>query len=265
MGRRVAPPAASVGDIYVGEVVHRRARPRRHVLRYRVFSLLVDLDRVEAGAPLPRLMSWNRANVFSFVASDFGPRDGSSIAAFVRARAREAGLIEPVARITMLAYPRILGYAFNPLTVYFLYDASGAVRMLLHEVRNTFGEHHFYIAPVTPSPDALLRHEADKAFYVSPFNSVEGTYRFSVRSPAESVFVGIALTTQEGGLVTAYFTADRRPLTDRNLFKLALEYPFMTAKVMLGIHWEALRLWVKGVPVTLAQRRAARSSRTARH
>jgi DUF1365 family protein len=265
LGSRIAQERSAAGAVYVGEVVHRRARPRRHVLRYRVYSLLVDLDRLEAGDSLPRFLSFGRPNLFSFSPRDFGARDGTSIAAFVRARAREAGLAEPVARIEMLAYPRVLGFAFNPITVYFLYDAAGAVRMLLHEVRNTFGEHHFYAALTTADADGALRHSADKAFYVSPFNSVEGTYRFTVRSPQLSVFVGIVLTTDAGGLVTAYFDGDRRPLDDRQLLKLALEYPFMTAKVVLGIHWEALRLWLKGVPPTLSERSVAKATRTARH
>lgn len=266
MGRRVnqsVPPRSTLGAIYVGEVVHRRARPRHHMLRYRVFSLLVDLDRLEAGERLPRLLARGRFGIFSIRLGDFGPRDGSSLAAFVRHKARDAGIVAPIARVEMLAYPRMLGYAFNPLTLYLLYDAEDRVVMLLHEVRNTFGEHHFYPAPVAADATGMLRHEAEKAFYVSPFNTLEGTYRFTVRPPGAAVFLGIVLSTEDGGLVTAYFSGDRRPLDGRQMLKLALEYPLMTIKIMAGIHWEALRLWLKGVPTTLAHRHAGRPSRAA--
>jgi len=154
----------------------------------------------------------------------------------------------------MLAYPRLLGFAFNPITVYFCDDAKGVTRFLAYEVSNTFGEHHFYEAVVDGHGEEL-HHEARKAFYVSPFNTLEGSYRFSIRPPDEQVFVGITLSTGEGGILTAYFEGKRRPLTDKTLLKLLLAYPFMTAKVVLGIHWEALLLLLKGMPLTLKLRR----------
>lgn len=244
----------AIGALYVGTVVHKRARPRRHNLRYRVFSLLVDLDRLEALEGKLKLFSLERFNLVSLRQRDFGPRDGSSIAAFVRRKALAAGVTD-VASVHMLAYPRIFGYAFNPLTVYFCADNAGQVVFLLHEVSNTFGEHHFYPAPVEADARGELHHEVRKAFFVSPFNTLDGSYRFSVRPPTDEVFLGIALSTIEGGLLTAYFSGERRPLRDRQLAKLLLAYPFMTAKVMAGIHWEALLLWLKGVPPTLHVRR----------
>ncbi|WP_193336214.1 DUF1365 domain-containing protein [Devosia beringensis] len=242
-----------LGAIYAGDVVHKRARPKRHALRYRVFSMLVDLDQLEALDRSLRFFSLDRFNLVSLVTRDFGPRDGSSIAAFIRGKAAAAGAGE-IARIRMLAYPRLLGFAFNPITVYFCDDAEGVTRFLAYEVSNTFGEHHFYEATVAGHGEEL-HHEARKAFYVSPFNTLEGSYRFSVRAPDEQVFVGITLSTGEGGILTAYFEGKRRPLTDKILLKLLLAYPFMTAKVVLGIHWEALLLLLKGMPLTLKLRR----------
>ncbi|WDQ98124.1 DUF1365 family protein [Devosia sp. J2-20] len=242
-----------LGAIYVGDVVHKRARPKRHALRYRVFSMLVDLDRLEALDKKLRFFSLNRFNLVSLVTGDFGPRDGSSIAAFIRRKAEAAGA-GPIARIRMLAYPRLLGFAFNPITVYYCDDADGVTKFLAYEVSNTFGEHHFYSAAVSgEAPE--IHHEAKKAFFVSPFNTLEGSYRFSVRPPDQEVFLGIALSTQEGGILTAYFAGERRPLTDATLLKLLFAYPFMTAKVVVGIHWEALLLWLKGMPLTLKLRR----------
>lgn len=258
MGRGIEP--RSLGAIYVGEVVHKRARPRRHALRYRVFSMLVDLERLESMDENLRLFSLNRFNLVSIFTRDFGPRDGSSIGAFIRRKAAMAGVTD-IARIRMLAYPRIFGFAFNPITVYFCEDGAGQVRFLVHEVSNTFKEHHFYAAPVTPGQDGELHHIAEKAFYVSPFNTVEGRYRFSIRPPGDDVFLGITLSTDEGGLLSAYFKGQYRPLTDATLAKLLLAYPLLTAKVVLGIYWEALLLWGKGVPLTLNLRRQRKSGR----
>ncbi|MFN4209648.1 MAG: DUF1365 family protein, partial [Devosia sp.] len=186
-------------------------------------------------------------------------RDEAGLDAFIRRKAAAAGVMD-VARIRMLAYPRLFGFAFNPITVYFCEDAAGVTSFMAYEVSNTFGEHHFYQAAVQPSGDQI-RHEAKKAFYVSPFNTLEGAYRFSVRPPAETVFLGITLSDAEGGLLTAYFEGEQRPLTDATLLKLLLAYPFMTAKVVAGIHWEALLLWLKGVPPTLKLRRQSKRRR----
>jgi len=250
---------------YRGEVVHKRSRPKRHALRYKVFSVLFDLDRLDDLDRDLRWFSLERFNLFSLRRSDFGPKDGSDLAAFARRRARAAGITEPIAHVRLLAYPRILGYAFNPLAVWFLDATDGRCLMLIYEVRNTFGEHHFYevTEPAAEPKEPVMHHAADKAFYVSPFNDVSGRYRFSVRPPEETVFTGVSLSDAEGGLVTAYFQGERAEFNDAVLVKLALEYPLMTAKIIAAIHWEALKLWLKGIPLTLKLRRKREGHRPA--
>ncbi|WP_297581553.1 DUF1365 domain-containing protein [Devosia sp.] len=255
-----SPIVEDIGCVYIGDVVHKRARPKKHELRYRVFSMLLDVDRLESLDEKLRLFSLNRFNFVSLFIRDFGPRNGTSIGEFIRHKARASG-VTGIARIRMLAYPRIFGYAFNPITVYFCEDAEGVVRCLVHEVSNTFGEHHFYVSAVSPAVDGKLHHQARKAFYVSPFNTMEGNYRFSVLPPGDSAFVGITLSTGEGALLTAWFKGERRPLTDSGLAKLLLAYPFLTAKVVLGIHWEAMKLLLKGLPLTLKLRRRLQAGR----
>ena len=243
------PPPAAAASLYVGDVMHARMKPVAHRFVYRVFSMLFDADRLDEAGRLSPLFSIGRFNLVSFHPADHGPRDGSSLGDYARRVLASAGVETDGARVLLLAYPRILGYSFNPLTVYFVYGRDDALLGVLYEVRNTFGEWHTYVAPVQPgelSP-AGLRQERNKIFYVSPFNDLAMRYLFRLKPPGESVTLRILETDRTGPLLAASFAGVRVDLTSAALLKTCLSLPFMTLKVMAGIHWEALRLYIKGL------------------
>lgn len=231
--------------IYVGTVVHRRLKPKRHALRYRSFWLLVDIDELEALNGSSRLFSVNKRNVFSLHERDYGDRTGEPLRAYVERTLREAGQ-DCDGPIRLLTMPRILGYAFNPLSIYFCHRRDGSLAVICYEVSNTFGERHTYLIPVE-GDGSVVRQSAQKNFYVSPFLDMALSYAFKVKPPEKSVTVAIQCADREGPILAAALTGERRAFSDRTLAALLLTHPFQTLKVIAGIHWEALFLWLKGI------------------
>jgi uncharacterized protein len=240
-------------SVYDGEVVHVRLRPRPHRLAYGVFSLLLDVDRIDAVADATRLFSRNRFNLLSFWDRDHGAGDGEPVGDQARRLFRDAGL-DATHRITLLSYPRLLGYAFNPLSVFFGYDAAGVLRGLIYEVNNTVGERTSYVLAANPPRDGVHAQACAKAMYVSPFTPAEGRYAFRIRPPEDGVLVGVALHDREGALLRTHFRGAAKRFDDAAILRLLARRPLMTFKVIAAIHWEALRLFVKGVPVVRRHR-----------
>ena len=238
--------AAAGSALYRGVVVHRRLRPVSHRLQYRVFSLALDLDDLPRLDRDLKLFGWNRPALLSFYDRDHGPGDGGPLGPWVRDHAAAHGL-DAAGPVTILCFPRVLGFAFNPLTVYFLHDRNGALSGALHQVSNTFGERHCYLIPATADHSGLMRQSCDKAFYVSPFMPMDTRYHFRIVPPGEKLAVAIRQTDQAGAVLHAALTAERRPLTDAELFAAWARHPLMTLKVVAGIQWEALALWRKGL------------------
>lgn len=245
------PPLNS--GLYVGDVVHQRVKPKRHRLRYRVFSLLLDLDEVDALAGQLRLFSRNRFNLYGFYDRDHGDGANTPLRRRIEAQLATAGVDCAGGAIHVLCYPRILGYVFNPLSVYFCHRADGGLAAIVYEVSNTFGQRHSYIIPVAGEGARPIRQVCEKRLYVSPFFTVEGEYRFRVvppgQQPAGRVAIGIDYRDAEGSRLYASFRGERRELTDRTLLAYALRLPLLTVKVIAAIHWEALKLWLKGLPL----------------
>lgn len=235
------------GSIFSGRVVHVRHRPRVHRLHYRVFALLLDLDRLAETAATLRLFGHNTPALVGMRDRDHGAvGHGGSLRAWVDGALLAAGLA-PAVRVEMLCYPRLLGFVFNPLTVYYCRDAADRIQAVIHEVHNTFGERHAYVLPAD-GDGPTIRQRADKVFHVSPFVPMQATYRFSLRPPGDDIVVAIREDDADGRLLDAVFTGRRRPLTDRTLLAAVLRHPLMTYKIIAGIHYEAARLWLKGVP-----------------
>ncbi len=204
--------------LYFGEVTHARLKPLGHRFSYRVMSLLIDLDRLDAADRQSPLFGVNRAALYSFREADHGERDGSSLRTYAQRCATQHDIDLTAGRVWLLCYPRLLGYTFNPLSVYFCHRADGTLALMIYEVRNTFGEIHPYVLPVRPGDisAAGLRQQQDKLFYVSPF-------------------VGMA------------FSGHRRTLTTSALLRAFISLPLVTLKIVAAIHWEAVRLWLKGI------------------
>ena len=237
--------------IYTGRVVHKRLRPKPHALDYRVFSLLIDVAEIGAVAGRLRLFSRNTFNVFSFYDSDHGPGDGTPVGDAVRHSLERAGRPSADRRILLLCYPRIFGYVFNPLSVFYVYAPDGALETLIYEVNNTFGERTSYVVPAGEVHDGGVYAQAcAKTMYVSPFASVEGGYRFRITAPGEEALVAVLFSDAGGALIKTHFQGTREPMTDARLAGLLIRYPLLTLKVIAAIHYEALKLWLKGVPLT---------------
>ena len=230
-------------SVYEGAVKHWRLKPKQHRLRYSVFSFLLDIDRLDETAARLTWFSRGRFNLFSFYDCDYGTGKPRDLSGYIRGVLADAGY-DDIGRIMLLAYPRMLGYAFNPLAVYYCYDLHDRLSVMIYEVRNTFGGRHSYLIPVE---GGKIDQQADKVFHVSPFNDMNMRYRFVLSEPDENVRLFIQTADAEGPVLNAAFAGRRSALTNGKLLSLFFRFPLMTVKVIAGIHWEALKLLSKGM------------------
>jgi hypothetical protein len=236
-----------VDALYVGEVVHHRSAGFEHRLRYRLFMLLLDIDAAEAVTRRLRLLGRGRFGLMSFTPRDHGDRSHRPLRPQIEAHLSTAGIDLAGGPIRLLTMPRILGYGFNPLSVYFCHRPDGSLAALVYEVTNTFHERHSYLVAVPEgATDRLVRQTTEKRFFVSPYMDQALTYDFTVRPPGEAVSVVVAVRRGDTPILTASFAGRRRPLTDAELLRAFVTHPLLTWKVTFGIHWEALKMMLKG-------------------
>ena len=232
-------------SIYNGTVIHKRFKPKIHFFKYKVFSLLLDLSDLNRLDQDISFFSYNTFNLISFFDKDHGERDGSSLFEWVKKSLVENNINSENIKIKLLCYPRIFGYVFNPLSVFFVYDNQENLISILYEVKNTFGEQHTYIFKV--ENNNLLQHNCSKKFHVSPFIEMNCNYFFKILKPAEKISVIIDQYQLDDKILFASQDGRRVDFNSKELLKSYIKHPLMTFKIISAIHFEAFKLWAKGI------------------
>ena len=233
-------------SIYNGTVIHKRFKPKKHFFRYSVFSLFIDLSELNQLDNSIKFFSFNKFNLISFFDKDHGDRDGSSLIEWVKKNLKENNISSENIKIKLLCYPRIFGYVFNPLSVFFIYNSKNKLISILYEVKNTFGEQHTYIFKVEDDLN-LFQHNCSKKFHVSPFIEMNCNYFFRILKPGEKISVIIDQYHSNEKILYASQDGKRADFNSKELLKSYLKHPLMTFKIISAIHYEAFKLWTKGI------------------
>jgi DUF1365 family protein len=232
--------------LYLSSVMHRRHDEHAMHFQYRIFRMLLDIEHLEESASGIRLFSIDRWNLFSLRRGDHGPRDGSALRPWAETLLREHDIDTGGGKILLLAMPRLLGYAFNPLSIWYCLDTADRLCAVICEVRNTFGDYHTYVLHGHADEAGYLEESQPKSFHVSPFMQISGEYRFRMNMPREDYLLHIDYVDDTQRLLTAVEKGRRKEFNDRSLLGILAVMPFVTFKVMAAIHWQAVKLWLRG-------------------
>jgi DUF1365 family protein len=234
------PPAR----LWFGRSTHTRMTPFRRSFTYRVAMLEIDIDRLDEADALSHLFSVEQGNIISFRSTDHGARNASSpLRQWAEARYVEAGVGLDGGALRLITFPRVLGYGFAPISLWFGYGPDGECRGVIYEVHSTFGETHAYVSAFYTAGQPAM---GDKDFHVSPFWSVEGQYRFTLRHRGKALSLTVENHGADDRLHVASLTARAQPLTSGAIARWLLAMPLSGVGVAIAIHWQALRLWLKG-------------------
>ena len=235
--------------LYRGIVEHQRLRPLRHRLRYKLFWMLFDLDELSDMHRTLRFFSYNGRNLTGFRDRDHLDASDRPLRAQVESAMSSAGLAPDGGPIRVLCMPRVLGSVFNPISVWFCHRRDETLAAMLYEVNNTFGQRHCYLIPIADPDAPIVRQTCDKQFYVSPFMRMEMTYDFRVVPPGENTTVIVNGNDPDGPTITTSFVGQRRALNDAALLGVVLRHGVLALTVLAAIHWEAVKLLLKGLRI----------------
>jgi len=233
-------------SIYNGQVIHKRFKPKVNYFKYNVFSLLIDLSELEILDKKVNFFSYNKVNLISFYDKDHGERNGSSLVEWVHNNLKKNNISTDDIKIKILCYPRIFGFVFNPLSVFYVYNLNDQLISILYEVKNTFDEQHTYIFRVEKDAN-LIQNNCSKKFHVSPFIEMDCNYFFRLLKPGNKISVIIDQYDAQDKILYASQDGVRSDFNTKCLIKSYLKHPIMTFKIILAIHYEAFKLWTKGI------------------
>jgi DUF1365 family protein len=228
-----------------GQVMHERVRPVLHRFVYPVFYMRFDLARLEE-----MNSAWfgiNRRRFASLYTRDYGARDGSDLRQWMTRLLNQHG-IEATGEIWLQTFPRVFGFVFNPVSFWYCYDQSGALRAVMAEVNNTFGESHRYLLSDTGAITAQSELISEKNMHVSPFCRVQGLYRFRFRDTGSTTFVSLDYHDENGLLIKTTVGGTSAEYSAAGIRDAVFKQPFLTFGIVVGIHWQAFKLWRKKVP-----------------
>lgn len=232
--------------LYKSEVMHRRTAPKRHSFKYRLFMFYLDLDEIESLDRSYNFIGHNRFAPYEFRDDDHYNPSKTDLKTSIRNYLREQGIEDPVGKIHLLTHLRTWGHLFNPVSFYFVTAQNGSPICSIAEVGNTFNEQKLFI--VKSQTDGRSHTDTIKNFYVSPFSELDTQFHFKIATPREHMRIAISQSKNGETYFNSVLTGGKSPLTGKSLLMSALQFPLLTLKIVGAIHWQALRLYLKGVP-----------------
>ena len=237
--------------LYSSEVMHRRVFPVSYRFTYRTMNLLIDIDRLDQSNGLSRIFSINRWNFLSFYPRDHLPKDKQdhTLRQWAQLILARFAIQDVPARVHILCFPRVFGWVFNPISVWYCIRDDGQPLAVICEVNNTFGEKHYYLLHGKETDLKWPVHQSHaKNFHVSPFINMDADYEFRIGKPDATATVGIRESQHGELMLVAAVKGKQVAFNTANLLRQSLRVPFQTLKVLAAIHWHALWIWLAGTP-----------------